>query len=349
MTDDAYSKKVMTSILLVLLIVLSFFLIYPILLSIISGLLLAFIFSPIYDWLRKKNLSKNLSASLISVFLILIIIIPFWFLTPIFLEQSFSIYQSIQSFDFVTPLKAVFPNLFASEGISKELVSTLYSFTTKTANYVVNFFSQLILDFPTLVLQFLVLAFTFYYVLRDKDELLVYIKSLLPFSKEVETKIFEYSKGITFSVLYGQVVVGLMQGIAVGMGLYLFNVPNALFLTLAAVILGILPIVGTTAIWLPVAIYLLVSQGTLPAFGVSIFGLISNLLGDFLRPVMIAKRIHINSAIMLIGMMGGIFMFGLLGTVLGPLIIGYLLILMEVYRNKKMPGILIQPQENQKP
>ncbi len=345
MIDEVYFKRIMSSAMLILLIVLAFLLVKPILLSIISGLLLAFVFSPVYDWVNKKTKSKNISASLISIFLILIIVIPFWFFVPVILNQSFGIYQAIQSFDFVTPLKTIFPSLFSSEGISKELVSILYSFTTNAANYISNAFGQLLLNLPELTLQLLVLAFTFFYVLRDKDELLNYIRSLLPFSKEVETKIFEYSKGITSSVLYGQIIVGILQGISVGLGLYLFKVPNALFLTLVAVVFGILPIIGTTIVWLPAAIYVLIGQGTLPAIGVSIFGLISNLSGDFLRPVIVARRIQINSALMLIGMIGGILLFGVLGTILGPLIIGYLLILLEAYRNKKIPGLLIQPTE----
>ena len=348
MMDDVYFKRVMTSALLLVLLVLSFFLVKPILMSIISGILLAFVFSPVYDWLQKKTKSRNLSASIISAFLVLIIIIPFWFFTPIFIDQSFKVYQVAQTFDFVTPIKTLFPGLFTSEGLSNEIGSTLHSFTTKIANYIINIFGELILNLPTLVLQFLVMAFTFYYVLRDKDEILVYVKSLLPFSKEVENKIFEYSKGITSTVLYGQVIIGLIQGISVGLGFYLFNVPNALFLTLVAVLLGILPIIGTTIVWVPVAIYVLITQGSLPAFGVTVFGLISNFVDNFLRPVLLARRVQINSALMLIGMIGGIFLFGILGFILGPLIIGYLLILLEVYRNKKIPGLLIQPDQQSK-
>ena len=348
MIDDIYFKRVMTSILLLVLIVLSFFLVKPILMSIISGILLAFVFSPVYDWLYPRTQSRNLSASIISAFLVIIIILPFWFFTPVFIDQSFKIYQAAQGFDFVTPIKTIFPGLFASEGLSNEIGSTLHSFTTKIANFILNAFGELILNLPTLVLQFLVMAFTFFYVLRDKDELLIYIKSLLPFSKEIENKIFEYSKGITYSVIYGHIIIGILQGIIVGFGFYLFRVPNALFLTLVAVVLGILPIIGTTIVWFPVAVYVLITQGTLPAVGVSIFGLISNFVEEFLRPIIIARRTQINSALILIGMIGGILLFGILGVILGPLIIGYLLILLEVYRNKRMPGLLIQPEQQPK-
>ena len=348
MMDDIYFKRVMTSILLVVLIVLSFLLVKPILMSIVSGILLAFVFSPVYDWLHKKTKSRNLSASIISAFLALILILPFWFFTPIFIDQSFKIYQAVQTFDFVTPMKTVFPGLFASEGLSNEIGSTLHSFTTKIATFVINAFGEIILNLPTLALQFLVMAFTFFYVLRDKDELIIYIKSLLPFSTEIEKKIFEYSKGITYSVIYGHFIIGILQGIIVGLGFYLFKVPNALFLTLVAVILGILPIIGTTIVWLPVAIYILITQGTLAAFGVSIFGLLSNFVEEFLRPIIIARKTQINSALILIGMIGGVFLFGILGVILGPLIMGYLLILLEVYRNKRMPGLLIQPTDQPK-
>ncbi len=348
MMDDIYFKRVMTSVLLFALIVLFFFLVKPILMSIITGILLAFVFSPVYDWLHKKTSSRNLSASIISAFLVLIIILPFWFFMPVVIDQSFGIYQAAQTFDFVTPLKTIFPGLFASEGLSNEIASTLHSFTTKIANYILNLFGEIILNLPTIVLQFLVMAFTFYYVLRDKEELLTYIQSLLPFSKEVEHKLFEYSKGITYSVIYGHVIIGLLQGIIVGLGFYLFKVPNALFLTLVAVILGILPIIGTTIVWLPASIYILVSQGTIPAFGVAIFGLLSNFVEEFLRPIIIARKTQINSALILIGMIGGVFLFGILGVILGPLIMGYLLILLEVYRNKRMPGLLIQPEKQSK-
>ena len=78
----------------------------------------------------------------------------------------------------------------------------------------------------------------------------------MPFPKEVTDKLFKSSKGITVSVIYGQAVLGIFQGLLVGVALYLFGVPNALFLTIIACIAGIFPIIGTTIVWLPVAFYL---------------------------------------------------------------------------------------------
>jgi len=340
--DETYFKKIVTTVILAVLILLAFLLIKPILLSVVLGIFLAFLFSPVYDWLDSKIKMKNLSVILISIFLILLIILPVWFLTPIMIDQSLKVYQATQQMDFVKPLKAIFPGLFASDAFSREVGSIIYSFVNNMANSIVNSFSKLILNFVSFTLQLAVVFFTFYFVLRDKDRLILYIRSLLPFSKEVENKLFEQTRGITKSILYGQLIVGLIQGLIAGTGFFIFGVPNALFLTLAACLAAVFPIIGTPIIWVPVAIYSFVGDNSLQGFGVVVFGLIASSIDNVLRPIIVSQRTSMPVSIILIGMIGGYFLFGILGFILGPLILAYLLILLELYRNKKIPGLLVQ-------
>jgi len=46
--------------------------------------------------------------------------------------------------------------------------------------------------------------------------------------------------------------------------------------------------------------------------------------------------------VILLGMIGGVYCLGFIGFILGPLILAYLLIVLEVYRDKKTPGIFLQ-------
>src|SRR3989339_20032 len=82
--DDIYLRKVMATVIVLGLLVLSFLLIKPILISIIVALILAFVFSPVYEWLYKVTKLKNISAFLICILLISLIVLPFWFLVQIF-------------------------------------------------------------------------------------------------------------------------------------------------------------------------------------------------------------------------------------------------------------------------
>ena len=340
--DDIYFRKIMTAIILLALLVLSFLLLKPILLSIIFGILLAFIFSPLYNKVYLLTKMKNLSAMLICFLLVIVIVLPFWFLTPVFIDQSFKIYMAAQQMDFVTPLQSLFPSLLASEQFSIEIGSTIQSFVTKLANYFVNSLSQIILNFPTIFLQLMVVFFTFYFTLRDKKILVEYIKSFSPFPKEVEKKLFQSSKNLTTSMLYGQFIIGILQGLIAGIGFFIFGVPNAITLTLLAMLAGIFPIIGTTIIWVPTTIYLLMAGNTFSAIGVVLFGIIASTVDNFLRPIFVSKRTNLNSSVILIGQLGGLFFWAVLGLILGPLILAYMLILLELYRGKKKSKVFLE-------
>ena len=343
MMDDDYFKKLGALIILFILIILSFLVLKPILLSIIVGIILAVVFAPAYDLIFKITNSKNLSSTIICIFLALLIILPIWFLTPIILRQSFEVYQFAQQIDFVTPLKSFFPSLFASEEFSEEIASILFSFVTNLANSAVNSFSKFILNFPAFFFQLIVVFFTLFFVLRDKEQFSEYVKGISPFSKDVEKKLFKSSRNITLSVIYGQVFIGIIQGIIIGIGFFIFNVNNALFLTLIASLAGIFPVIGTAIVWIPVAIFLFIGDSTFASIGVVIFGVFSSSIDNILRPMIVSRRARMHPLILLIGMIGGLFFFGILGFILGPLILAYIFIILETYRKERVQGVFIPP------
>jgi len=332
--DENNLKKIMVVVLLGGLFLLSFFLLRPILLSIFLGIILAFIFSPIYNFLLKKIKNGNVTTLLICFILILIILLPIIFLTPVLINQSIKLYVASQQLDFVTPLKKIFPSLFLSQEFSLSIANTIQSFVTKMTNSLMNSFAQIILDLPTIVLQLVIVFFTLFYSLRDKEKIIQYVKNILPFSSDVENKLFKATKDVTSSVIFGMVIVGTLQGIISGIGFFVFGVPNALLLSLFAVVAGVLPIIGPAVIWLPVVIYLLIGGNTFAALGIIIFGILSHIPDYLVRPLYLSKRTELNAGIASIGMIGGILFFGVLGIILGPLILSYLIIVLDLFKKK---------------
>ena len=74
--------------------------------------------------------------------------------------------------------------------------------------------------------------------MRDKEEFIAYLKVVLPFSKEIQDKLLKVTKDVTASVLYGQIVIGFIQGLVAGLGFFLFGAPNALLFMILASIAG---------------------------------------------------------------------------------------------------------------
>jgi len=339
---DENFKKIANVTILITLLVLSFFILKPILVSIIMALILAFVFAPVYDRINSKIKNKNLSSALILVLIVLLIVVPIWSLTPLLMRQSIEIFRSAQGIDFVTPLKSLFPGLFSSEEMSIEVGYAISSITTKAIDAIITSLTRLIVNLPIILLHISVVFFVLFFVIRDKETVVDYVKSLLPFSKEVERKLFEQSKGITSSIIYGQFIIGILQGIIVGLGIFIFGISNPLFLTILAVLFGVLPIIGTSIVWIPIAIYLFSSGRFFSAWGIIAFGLISSNVDNILRPMIVSRKTNINTGILLTSMIGGLFFFGILGLILGPLIISYLFVIIELYRGSGRSGIITQ-------
>jgi predicted PurR-regulated permease PerM len=340
--DDNYFKKITTAIIFIALLVLSFFILKPILLSIIGGCVLAFIFYPIYNKLTKVIRSRGLCAGILCIFLLLIIVALLWFLTPMLIDESIKLYRASQQMDLVATLKGILPSLFASQESSEQIGSILQSFITKGTNSLMNYLSNLILELPTILMDIFVMFFTFYYALRDKDRINKYIQDLLPFSEDVIKRLFTSTKEITSSVLFGQVVIGAIQGVILGIGLFVFSVQNALVLTLVAIVVGILPILGPALVGVPVALFLFIGGNPFAAVGILVFTAIASLSDHLLRPFLVARRAKLHTAVALIGTIGGLLLFGIVGLVIGPLVLAYMITLIEIYKNKPVSGILIK-------
>jgi predicted PurR-regulated permease PerM len=118
-------------------------------------------------------------------------------------------------------------------------------------------------------------------------------------------------------------------------------------LTIIATVAGIFPIIGSVIVWIPVAIYLFIAGNTVSALGVVMFGLIASVIEALFKPIFISRRAKMNTALILFGMVGGMLLFGLLGVILGPLILAYLFIIIEAYRDKKLPEVVITTPEKE--
>ncbi len=334
--DEKFFNKVASLVVLAVLFILAFFILKPILISCLFALILSFIFYPVHKRLCKLVRSKNLSALIICIALLTIIIVPLALSFTFIVRQSYSIYSYVQGEEFLEPVYKFVNNVFASEEISNNFIVSL----NNSVNYLTKYFYDkvigIFINSPVIFLHVIIILFVFFFGLRDGDKLMTYIQSLSPLSKESEKKVFQQFKDITHSVIYGQIVIGIIQGILTGIALFVFKIPNPIVLTLLAVFLGILPIIGPSLIWIPVCIYLIAVGRIATAALLLVYGfVIVSGIDNVLRPVIVGKKVKINSGIILVSMIGGLLVFGILGLIIGPLVIAYLLLILETYRKTK--------------
>tara|TARA_Y100000310_G_scaffold270147_1_gene283797 strand:- start:14 stop:1045 length:1032 start_codon:yes stop_codon:yes gene_type:complete len=333
MLSEKNFKTIVTIGIIAILVILTFLIIRPIILPIIFGILLAYIFSPAYRWLRTKTKRENLSAFFICLGVLIMVLGPIIIIFGALFDQAIEIYFNLQSLDLSEIARGIFPD---SE-FSATFAGSLNGFISERFADAIQGFSNFIVNLPINLLKLFLILFVFFFTLRDGEKAILYLKSLSPFKKETESQFFKHFKDVTFSVLIGQIIIGIAQGIIAGIGYFIFGVPNALFLTLLTMIVGVIPLIGPWLVWVPIDIYLFASGNTGAGLGLLIYGLlVINWLDAIIRPLIVSRRTKMNSAIVIIGMIGGLISFGILGLIIGPLILAYILLIIDMYRKSKV-------------
>lgn len=336
-------KKFMVPAFIFVLAILSFFVLKPILTPVVIGLVLAYLFNPLYNKLKSKIKSSYGSATIILGLNLAVFVLPLIILIPMFTKQVFEFYLSVKDFDAYNLINTFFPSLLSSPQLSAELLATSSNLKAIISQALLNFFKNTILNIPQMIFSSLILIFTFFFALIESEYFKKYFSIIFPFSKENEAKFYDKFEKITNSLLYGQFIVGIVQGLVAGVGYFMLGVPNALLFTVITMIVGVIPVIGPWLVWIPVDIYLFMSGMTEPAFGLLIFGLfVINWIDSILRPIIVSSRAEVNSAIALIGMIGGVMAFGAVGFILGPLIIAYFILLIEIHENKKEDSVILR-------
>jgi len=112
-------------------------------------------------------------------------------------------------------------------------------------------------------------------------------------------------------------------------------VPSALLLGLTAAICSLIPIVGTTLVWVPAAIYLMVAghlwKGIcLILWGAVVVGTVDNVI----RPLVIGSKVELHPLLLLFALLGGLQAFGFIGIFIGPVVISLIAALISMLREE---------------
>jgi predicted PurR-regulated permease PerM len=336
MVNEKLIKRVLLFVIVGALFLLAFFVLKEILISIIFALLLAYMFHPIFRLINKKIKNKNLSAGLLILIIIMVVAVPVALLTPQVVRQTFETYNAFQKISLGDKLQNLLPSLIDNE-LAATISTGLSSVIGKAFSSFLNQFTSLLVNIPSLLLKFAVFLFTFFFSIRDADKLKEYVSGLSPFSSKTEQKFLNEFRNVTDTIVYGQVLIGILQGIALGIGMFVLGVPNALTLTVLAAIASIIPVLGSWLVWLPVSIFLLVSGNFVSGIILLLYGsLFVASIDNVLRPIFLSKRTHLPIAVAVIGTIGGLYFFGITGLVLGPLILAYVLIIIDFYKQGKL-------------
>lgn len=314
------NRKYFSLILFLVIAYLSYLIVKPFISAILTSFILAYIFHPLYERLFSYTKNKTISSITITLFILLLILLPLIFVGKIIAVEAYNFYHKGNLADIIT----YFESLFGNTEFYSYLVNGIKTLTTFISGWVSNF----LISFPKLILDFFIILFLVFYLFKDWDKFYFYIEKLLLIKQK--ERIVNHIKLTTNAIVYGFFATAILEAIVATIGFLIFGIPNAFFLGLITIVLVILPFLGAAVIWVPATIWLIYKGKLLMAMLFAIYSLIFvSSIENILRPKIIGDKALVHPAIMLLGIFGGLAFLGFIGIVIGPLILSILYILIK--------------------
>jgi len=204
--------------------------------------------------------------------------------------------------------------------------------------------SQIIFSLPGIILQIVITFFILFYLFKDGPEIVKKIKDLLPLKRSHKTRVLYKIKETTHAVMYGSIVIALIQGALGALGFWLFGIGTFYVWGMIIALFALVPFVGTAIIWIPAALYLIAkgsSEGNTVLIwhgvGLLLYGtFIISSADNILKPKLIGDRAGLHPVFVLLGVIGGLELFGFAGFIIGPLILSALKSFIDIYQKEGM-------------
>jgi predicted PurR-regulated permease PerM len=184
-----------------------------------------------------------------------------------------------------------------------------------------------------------IFMFTTFYVLVDAEKISQYLRSKIPPRySELAAALESNVKGVLYGALYSTFVTQALKSAILFVLFTIFRVPLAGVLVIMSFIIGFFPIVGSWSVYVPVGLWLLVFRES-PAQAVALIGIgffVNTVyISTFLRPKIAAEKSKVlNFYWMLVGLITGVYTFGIVGVLLGPMVIGLLKAIVDTITSK---------------
>ncbi|OVE82864.1 AI-2E family transporter [Natronolimnobius baerhuensis] len=324
----------------------------PLLQYIMAAVLLAFVLFPLHDRLEGRTvrvrgtaitISPRVSAGVVTVFGILATVIPLLIFTVLLLQTVLSFVNDLGDVDLVETARTTARELGFDEtvlnGLEAALSSELEGFLNRGLEFALQELLRLLDTSFQVGLGLLVLVFLLYYFLVDGRRLVAWIGSVAPIDDEVRRELIDEVDAVTWAVLRSHVLVAIAEGVLGGIGLYVLGVPNVAFWTVVMIIVSFLPAIGVWLVWGPIVGYLFVMGDSVGASLLLVYGFtVLSVVDNYLRAVLVDLESGVHPGTVLIGVIGGLYLFGMLGLLLGPVLLATFKAVVEVFSEAYDPA-----------
>lgn len=323
--------------LLALLVALNVQLLLPFVGLLLWTIILAICFNPVHERLKRRGLSNRLSASIIGIVLAAFILVPTAIAAISAASSVPELVSGLQSGKqqvrpppaMVVDIPVVGPKIHAAW---TQAATDMPAFTKKfgpqlasITKWMVSTAGGLVGAVLALVLAVIFAAITLAYA-NVAREFTASVFARIAGDRAHGEHYMSIIGATVRSVANGVIGVAFVQALLCGIGFFLVGIPGAGILSILAMVLGVVQ-VPVVLVTLPAIIFAFSVKTTTVAILFTVWFIIAGLSDAVLKPLMIGHGLEVPMPIILLGVIGGVMAYGLVGLFIGAVLlaVGYIL------------------------
>jgi len=317
---------------------------WPFLKPLLLGALLAGLFHPLYRWITRLLGGRQSVGAAVTLLVLLVLVLgPISVFLGIVVQQALTV--SDQAIPWLTQhlgaastfnvnewVMQRFPALAKYMPSQEQLLEQVGTAAKTAGTFLVTFASRMTVTTASFLLNLFVMLYAMFFFFKDGHKILERIFYYLPLSDEDETSMLARFTSITRATIKGTLVIGIIQGALGGIAFRVAGIEGAALWGTIMTILSIIPGIGAPLVWVPVVIVLFVNGQYVTATLLLVWcGAVVATIDNFMRPLLVGRDAQMPDLLILIGTLGGLFLFGPMGFIVGPIICGLFLTVWDIY------------------
>ncbi len=305
----------------------------------LTALILYMAIRPLHERLQKLIKNRTLSSAILVIGIFVVILIPSILLMVSLADQTYQLYLIVQGtftpeyfeklqnnslFQSILNYFNIEQGKFLSKATAMLQKTTLSTFTGITS----------VLTVPlNIIINFFFMVLMLFFLLKDGYKLDRAFYEILPFPDDLEKVVVVRLKEVIKILLAGNFLMMIVQGLMVGIGFYIAGLTMPLLWGSVAAVFSLIPVIGTTFIWVPAALYLGLSGEPYYAVFLSIWSFFWYIfLENMLKPKIFGDKLNFHPIVFFFLLLGSIKALNLPGIIVGPILLTLYYSFWEIYK-----------------
>ena len=315
--------------------------------ALICALTLAIVFYPMHQWIsrlmhkRSPSFQALMSDFIVFLFFVIPITLLMWaiiaevnLILPAMKPQADRLYTWMHNpHMFSQWLQTHSPFLYTQLGARTEQVQNLVgTMINRAAQLLGSLGATLASKTIALPIQLVIFLIALFFAFRDGEFWVAKCNQLLPLDNAGKKRIHDTLHRTLIGVVRGSFLTALIQGFTAAVGFFVVSRKAAVLLGALTALATFIPGIGRALVWVPVSLFFLLTGVYWKGIFIAVWGLgVVSVLDNLIRPYIVGTKAELPFLWLFFSLLGGIEVFGLLGILIGPLIMGVVPVLFDLY------------------